>query len=151
MNMRSLIGKCGLYCGACVIYRAERDNQEWRSRIADSYNCRTDQVRCNGCGDLTSECWGNGCRIVLCTQARGVNYCFECQEYNKDTCDKFNDLYNDYLQTGVDLKENLSQIKEGRIEEWLNDSKKKFTCKACGNPLAVWTDNCHHCGAEIER
>lgn len=144
----NLIGKCGLYCGACVIYRAERDNQEWRGRIADSYKCNVEQVCCNGCGDLSSECWGNGCKIVLCTRAKGVNYCFECQEWSSDNCSKFKDLYNDYLETGVNLRNNLVHIQEGRTQEWLQESQKKFTCKACGKPLTVWATKCHHCGVE---
>lgn len=148
MFEQNLIGKCGLYCGACVIYRAERDNQEWRGRIADSYKCNVEQVRCNGCGDLSTGCWGNGCKIVLCTRAKGVKYCFECQEYSNDSCDKFKDLYNDYLEAGVNLRDNLVNIQEGKAEEWLQESQKKFTCIACGKPLAVWTEKCHHCGVE---
>jgi len=118
----NLVGRCGLYCGACGIYRAERDDQEWRARIAKSYNCSTEQVRCNGCNALTSECWGNGCKIVLCTKAKGINFCFECQEYIDETCDKFKNLADDYLSTGVNLRENLLKIKEGKVEEWLRES-----------------------------
>lgn len=147
----NLIGKCGLYCGACVIYRAERDNQEWRGKIADSYKCDIEQVRCNGCGDLSSECWGNECKIVLCTRAKGVNYCSECQEYISDSCNKFKDLCNDYLEAGVNLRDNLVHIQEGRAEEWLQESQRKFACKACGKPLVVWTKKCHHCGVEISK
>lgn len=40
------------------------------------------------------------------------------------------------------------QIQEGRSEEWLQESQKKFTCKVCGKPLAVWINKCHHCGME---
>lgn len=148
MSEGHLIGKCGLYCGACAIYRAERDDQEWRSRIASNNNCSVEQVRCNGCGDLSSECWGNECKIVLCTRAKGVSFCFECVEYQNDSCDKFKSLADDYLTTGVKLRDNLYQIQEGRAEEWLEESKRKFTCNACGKPLAVWTKKCHHCGAE---
>jgi hypothetical protein len=151
VNERNLVGKCGLYCGACGIYRAQRDSEEWRGRIASKYNCGSDQVRCNGCGDLTSECWGNGCKIVLCTRAKGVDYCHECREYQSDNCEKFRDLSSSYLKAGVDLKNNLTHIKEGRIEEWLQESQKKFTCKSCGKPVAVWNTNCHHCGDEIKR
>ena len=150
MSNMNLVGRCGLYCGACAIYRAERDNQEWRARIAKNYNCTTDQVTCNGCNALTSECLGNGCKIVLCTSAKGINFCFECEEYINETCDKFKDLADDYLNTGVNLRENLMKIKEGKVEEWLQESEKKYTCKVCEKPLAVWTTKCHHCGAEIK-
>jgi len=57
--------------------------------------------------------------IVLCAKAKGINFCFECQEYIDETCDKFKDLADVYLQTGVNLRENLLKIKEGKVEEWL--------------------------------
>jgi hypothetical protein len=145
----SLVGKCGLYCGACSIFRAERDNQEWRERIAAKNNCSLEQVRCNGCGSLGSDCWGNECKIVLCTRDKGINFCFECQEYENDICNKLNNLANNYLENGVNLRDNLKNIQDGRAEEWLEESRKKFTCKSCGNPIAVWNTNCHHCGVEI--
>jgi hypothetical protein len=151
MNEKSLVGKCGLYCGACGIYRAQRDSEEWRNRIASNYNCMLEQVCCNGCGDLTSECWGDGCKIVLCTRAKGVSHCFECPEYESGSCEKFEDLSRSYLEAGVDLRDNLVRIKEGKTEEWLEESRKKFTCKSCGSPIAVWNKKCHHCGDEIKK
>lgn len=147
----NLAGKCGLYCGACSIYRSERDDQEWRGRIAEKANCSIEQVRCNGCGDLSSACWGNECRIVLCTRAKGVEFCFECQEYNNDSCDKFKALSMDYLEAGVNLRDNLAQIRDGRVEEFLKESQNRFTCKFCGKPVSVWNTKCHHCGVEMEK
>lgn len=80
---------------------------------------------------------------------KGNKLLYECQEYINDTCDKFKNLADDYLETGVNLRENLLKIKEGKVKEWLQESQKKFTCKVCEKPLAVWTKKCHHCGAEI--
>lgn len=151
MGDMNLIGKCGLYCGACGIYRAQWDDQEWRGRIAANNNCSTEQVRCNGCGDLTSECWGNGCKIVVCTREKGINFCFECQEYNNNSCDKFENLSDSYQEAGINLRDNLMYIKDGREEEWLQESQKKFTCRACGKPISVWTTKCYHCGNEIKK
>jgi hypothetical protein len=150
MKTRNLVGKCGLYCGACGIYRACQDSEEWRKDIAEKSNCSPEQVRCNGCGDLTSECWGNGCKIVVCTRAKGYDYCFECPEFQSESCEKFAGLANKYLKAGVDLKDNLSHIKEGKTEQWLGESAKKFSCKACGKPISVWSDECHHCGTKLK-
>lgn len=146
-----LVGKCGLYCGACAIYRAERDSPQWRAKIAANCECSPEQVRCNGCGNLSPECWGNGCKIVQCSKEKGLNYCYECPEYDADSCEKFRGLADGYLEDGIALRENLLRIKGGKIREWLQESQTKFTCSICGKPLAVGSISCHHCGAEIKK
>ncbi len=149
MTSSHLVGKCGLYCGACTVYVAQRDSETWRKKIADNSNCTPEQVRCNGCGDLTSDCWGNGCKIVLCTRAKGVSYCYECPEYHQESCEKFSGLCKSYLQAGVDLRKNLSRIQTGETEEWLRESAARFTCQACGKPVSAWFSECHHCGSAL--
>lgn len=51
-----LIGRCGIYCGACALYI---------------------NGKCDGCLDPhTVEC-----PIYKCVQSKGVNYCGECPEF----------------------------------------------------------------------
>lgn len=147
--MNELAGRCGLYCGACTIYRAERDSEELRNKLARDFKCEPDQVRCNGCGSLTPECWGNGCRIVACAEAKGFRYCFECPEYENGSCEKFEELAKDYLGIGVGLRSNLERIMKGETGEWLKESEERFRCKACGKPVCAWSKKCHHCKNEI--
>ena len=144
-----LIGKCGLYCGACTIYRAERDNESFRKTIALKFNCLTEQVKCNGCGSLTNECWGNECKIVKCVDLKGYKYCYECNEYLNNTCERFTNLSNRYYKSSVDLRDNLQMIKNGEVEGWLEESKKKFSCKTCGNPIISGASTCHQCNSNI--
>ncbi len=146
---QELVGKCGLYCGACTIYVAQHDSEEWREKIATKSNCSPEKVRCNGCGALTSECWGNGCKIVLCTRAKGVNYCYECSDFGEGKCDRFGNLAKSYLNAGVDLRKNLSRIQAGETDEWLRESAERFTCKTCGKPVSAWFTECHNCGTAL--
>ncbi|MGE5654768.1 MAG: DUF3795 domain-containing protein [Bacillota bacterium] len=145
----SLVGKCGLYCGACTIYVAGHDSEEWRNKIARKHNCSPDQVRCNGCGDLTSACWGNGCKVVLCTRAKGYTYCHECPDYENGACERFEALAKSYAEVGVDLRSNLHKIKSGMVEEWLAESAERFKCPTCGRSTSVWFTECHHCGSRL--
>lgn len=104
MNNRILIGRCGLYCGACTILRAQRDDKEWRRRIAERRNCLPEQVRCNGCGALTHEDWGYDCRFAVCLRGRGYEFCFQCPEFNDKTCEEHEKFSGGYLEDGVDLE-----------------------------------------------
>ncbi len=145
MPGKELVGRCGLYCGACSIYIAERFSPSMRERIAAGAKCLPEQVRCNGCGALTPECWGNGCKIVICTNERGHGSCHECEEFTSDTCEKFGRISKGYLEEGVDLKDNLRRISSGATDVWLDENRKRFTCPSCGAALTVHNDECPQC------
>lgn len=150
MNDINLVGKCGLYCGACTIYRAERDNRDWRDELALGFNCSPEKVKCNGCGSLTNECWGSECKIVKCVNVKGYKYCYECDEYKSDNCSKFSSLANRYAErSNVNLKDNLTKIQNGETESWLAESKERFSCKSCGKPIAAASKKCCHCNSDI--
>ncbi len=141
----SLVGRCGLYCGACGIYRAYRDGGTYLEKVAESFECSPDLVRCEGCHDLTDDCWGNDCRIVKCLRNKRLGSCHECEGI--DGCDKFKDLYQGYLEIGVDLRKNLNRIRSGDIEAWLQEQDKRWRCETCGKKVSCHMEECHQCGA----
>jgi hypothetical protein len=147
MYNRALVGRCGLYCGACTIYRAQRDDPDRRKRIAERCSCTVEQVGCNGCGMLTPEDWGYDCKFVVCQRAKEIPYCFECEDFA--ICEKFQQFCSEYLEDGVDLRTSLAMIQEGRIETFLTTMKKRYTCKNCGGSLSVGETRCHHCQKEL--
>jgi len=146
------VGRCGLYCGACVIYRAYKDGGDYLRRVAEHFKIPPEKVRCEGCQVLTPSCWGYDCKIVQCLNAKGLDYCFECPEYEAESCEKFEKLAKAYLkEDNVDLRANLSVIKAGKVEEWLKKSEELFKCPFCGKPLSVSAikKECYHCGAKL--
>lgn len=150
MLNQTLVGRCGLYCGACSIYRAERDDPEYRKRLALRFDCPVEKVRCNGCGALTTDCWGYDCKFVKCLRGKGFEYCHECPEYQKRACQIYEEFSKNYLEEdGVDLRKNFEMIKAGKIDEWLRESKEFYTCKFCGKPTVAGAKKCHHCKREI--
>ncbi|HIE18590.1 TPA: DUF3795 domain-containing protein [Candidatus Bathyarchaeota archaeon] len=72
MADRNLIGRCGLYCGACVIYRAYKDDGDYLRRIDEHFRCPPEKVRCGGCMALTPDCWGYDYEIVQCLRNKGL-------------------------------------------------------------------------------
>ncbi|MBX5329106.1 MAG: DUF3795 domain-containing protein [Candidatus Bathyarchaeota archaeon] len=151
MINKNLVGRCGLYCGACGIYRAYKDNGEFLKKLAESFKCPPEKVKCEGCMDLTPECWGNGCKIVQCLQSKGLEFCYQCGEYEKGSCGKFGKLSQRYAKIGVDVRANLERIRKGETNEWLSESEKKYRCRSCGKPLPVYgtEGKCYHCGKDI--
>jgi len=109
-----LVGRCGLYCGACGIYRAYKDDGELLKNILRCFKCPPEKVRCEGCMALTSQCWGNDCGIVQCLKIKGLDFCYECREYESMSCEKFEKLAKSYLSSGVNLS--LKELEEEKLK-----------------------------------
>ena len=56
---RGLIGKCGIYCGACRLYFTKK---------------------CDGCSNISAD-EEAGCPYYKCVENKGINSCGECKEY----------------------------------------------------------------------
>ena len=151
---KNLVGRCGLYCGACKIYRAYKDSEQLRRIIAEENNCKPEEVRCEGCQTVSTngwnveKIWGRNCEIVKCLDTKGLDFCYECDEY--PDCKKFRQLADDCLKQGENLMENLSKIKAGKVEEWLEEEDKKWRCQKCGKPVTWDLTKCHWCGVKLE-
>jgi len=150
---RDLVGRCGLYCGACGIYRAYKDNGEFLEKLATKLNCSPEKVRCEGCSALTPDCWGSGCKILQCINSKGFEFCYECNEYENKKCEKFEKLAEGYLENGEDIRANFERIRKGETEDWLLESEEKYRCPSCGKPLPVYgiKGKCYHCGKELSK
>jgi hypothetical protein len=149
-----LVGRCGLYCGSCGIYRAHKDDGEYLQRLAEHFKCPPEKVRCEGCQALTPDCWGYDCKIVQCLRTKGLQFCYQCNQYEEGPCEKFEKLAKPYLEeNGVDLRANLERIKLGETEAWLKESDERFRCPSCGKPLpsGAFRSNCYHCGKEFPK
>ena len=152
---RNLAGRCGFYCGVCEIYRAYKDSEKLREKVAKKHGCSPDDVKCEGCqavdicGWSHDKQWGANCKILECLNSKGLKFCFECDKY--DTCELFSSFAEICLKSGIDLRKNLQMIKEGKIEQWLLEQDKKWRCPNCGKPVIVSPDykTCHWCGYQL--
>ncbi|MFW6064875.1 MAG: DUF3795 domain-containing protein [Candidatus Natronoplasma sp.] len=152
-DQNDLIGRCGHYCGSCIIYRAYQDSEELRENIAERNDCQPEDINCEGCQTVLESGWeshgdwGKNCDIIKCLEAKGYRYCYECQDI--DDCEIFNDWYEYNLKKGEDLKKNLERIENGETEEWLKEKKEKWKCDSCKKPISITLEECHWCGSEI--
>lgn len=151
MQDGNLVGRCGLYCGACCIHRGYKDNDEYRTRVAKFFNCPPEKVKCEGCQALTLDSWGNDCKIVQCLRSKNYNFCYECDQNATRSCEKYEDLVKRYLEDNVDVRKNLEKIKQGKTEEWLNESRMRFRCPYCKKPLPEGSTKCYHCKKEFSQ
>lgn len=151
---KNLVGRCGLYCGFCLIYRAGKDSEKLRRAVARRSKCKPEDVRCEGCQTVLVDGWNNArwsknCKIIKCQEAKGVKFCYECDVYPR--CKRFHSIADHSLKRGEDLMANLEKIKAGKVEEWLEEEDRKWRCPKCGKPVSLYINECHWCGADIRK
>lgn len=140
----TLVGCCGIYCGACFAYRGEiplkaRElkellNKERFHKIAVPFDWVGDyrefrrwlgflaRMKCDGCGA------GGGnpfCQIRRCCRKRGYISCAECSEM---PCKKLDWITKRYRKWNL---KNLYEIRDLGYKSWMEraerDVKRGFT------------------------
>ncbi len=78
-----LIAPCGLYCGACPVFRAASD-EALAKRIAETLGLPMERVKCRGCRGEQGHIPFMGeprCPTYECIEGRGLRYCYECADF----------------------------------------------------------------------
>ncbi len=142
---KALIGRCGLYCGACGIYRVYVDNKtQARKKMAEFFKCKAEQIRCQGCQNLTNIDWCFGCKILECLERNRLHYCYECNEIKN--CAIYQELNKRY--EGMPFK-NLERLKQIGEDQWFGEQIEKWRCPNCTAVIQYEQKKCGQCGHEL--
>jgi hypothetical protein len=152
MDDDALLSRCGIYCGACYIYRAERDDGDYLKRIAGQQKVKPSEVHCMGCSGPVEEMWVNCqlCPVRVCQDEKGYENCARCQNFQDKTCEKYEMLVSFCLRRGEDIRASLIKLSNDP-EDWLSQQSEKWRCSSCGRFLSWYDEFCHNCGTHLER
>jgi len=141
----SLVGVCGLYCGACIHYRSSVPGGEHLipSNIRDNAEMIKD-FTCKGCrsDDLYIHSGCRDCGIRKCSGARKFDHCGDCEEV---PCQDLTKFQNDGRKHHEDIGDNLMLLNGLGVDKWLYAQEKKWTC-GCGKPFSWYEVKCEGCG-----
>lgn len=136
-------GVCGLYCGACPIYRAWVEQDAERLEVlARAYGVSIERLMCTGCRTPGTFCFGGECEIKGCAQAKGVAFCADCDEF---PCDRLQRVAAGSAFRTT-LFENVTRIREKGWYAWLREQDGRWRCLVCRAKLAYDERTCHACG-----
>ncbi len=138
------VAACGLYCGACPIFRGCHDDQD--SFTVDPATDPAGLTTCGGCRSeyLYKGC--RGCRYRECAQAKGLATCASCPEAPCDAFARFDKLD---LPHTVGLGAELGTMRELGEEGWSTLKRGKWTCASCGTRFSWYAKTCSKCGAPV--
>lgn len=80
--MQRQIAPCGLDCFNCSWFE-DHLTDDFKRQEAERLSISFDEVGCRGCRGEQGSCfWSQGdCATWACVEAKGVTYCFECDEF----------------------------------------------------------------------
>ena len=111
---RSLIGRCGKYCGECRVYVVSHGAEADRAALARELGVDVGRLACEGCQGPAEKCFAAGCKIAACLEDHGYAYCVACAEIND--CTKYARLN---AEAGGKPRINSSQLRAWGEERWL--------------------------------
>jgi hypothetical protein len=158
MNEIKLDGFCGLYCGACDIYRLSEKARE--AGIKAKWEEMPEQFRraikeadivCHGCKSDTLFAGCRICPIIKCAKKKRMENCGLCNKY---PCFYYTMMNIVVRLRGLDKKlphtagrqPNLEFIRENGLEHFLSEQEKIWKCPQCGARLSWYLERCPSCG-----
>jgi len=152
MEGMHLGGVCGIYCGACTIYRARHDYDrndvdEVLAPIAERLGMPVAEVTCEGClSDGPHNPYVAKCEIRNCAAARpGVTRCVDCAEF---PCERLEKFTSDGIGHHASVIDNIKRQRKLGVYEWLQEEFERVRCQFCGVSLDWYATSCHRCGTK---
>lgn len=101
-----LFSACGLNCGLCPRYQMDGTS------------------KCPGCSGKDFLTKHPKCGVLSCSQRKGLEYCFQCDEY---PCTKYDgaDLYDSFITHKNQLRDNSKASQLG-IEAYISELEQKI-------------------------
>jgi len=128
------IAVCGLNCAKCDIHLAGHGDEKLRDEIIEWFKkernetIKPEQIRCEGCRGPLDAHWSSECKMMLCVKKRGLEYCFQCEDF---PCISVNEFSSDGVSHHKRTIENSKRMKEIGIEAWIVEQKRKGQSVFC--------------------
>jgi len=144
MSEKRVAGVCGLYCDACTLFIATKEDPERLKGLAARYQLSEEAIKCYGCRSAKRGPYCETCKMFPCAAGRGIEFCIECREY---PCDDLKQFQSERPHR-IELWENLERIRAVGYEDWLKEISENYTCPQCGSINSAYDLKCRKCGKE---
>ncbi len=135
---------CGLYCGACRVVQCNEDGSI--EALAKEWGREAEQLVCNGCKSDVVAVFCRDCVFKSCAASRGIEYCFECDEFPCAVLIAFRD--DDAVHHSAVVR-NSEAMREQGVARWLEDQRARWTCPECATRFWWYARTCKTCGSAL--
>jgi hypothetical protein len=140
---KTVAAVCGLYCPACSLFIATRDEPQRLPLLAIRMGRTVRDVTCTGCrSGTTSFFCRENCTMKACAEQRGIDFCSQCDGYPCETLKAFQAA----APHRRELWSSLERIKHDGYEPWSRDMAALHACPNCGVLNSAYDLKCRNCG-----
>lgn len=133
---------CGLFCPACGVFIATKEDPVRLEQMARERGRPAEDVRCNGCNSETVSFYCRGCSMRACAAERGLRFCGECSEY---PCAELRE-FQAQRPHRLELWDSLARIRTAGYDQWYAEQEQHFACPQCGAINSAYHLQCRKCG-----
>jgi len=141
---KELAAVCGLFCEACTLYIATKEDPERLKGLAARFQLSEEAVKCYGCRSDKRGPYCAMCKMSSCAAERGIEFCSECEDY---PCSELKQFQSERPHR-IELWEDLKRIKDTGYKNWLKEIKGNYTCSKCQSINSAYDIKCRKCGEE---
>ncbi len=140
----NLAAVCGLFCEACTLYIATREDPARLKKLAAQFGISEEEVKCYGCRSEKRGPYCRICHMAPCAARHGVEFCSACPEY---PCAELK-AFQAERPHRIELWQSLEQIRSQGWQRWMTDMRQHYACSRCGALNSAYDPTCRKCGAE---
>jgi len=141
---KTLAAVCGLYCEACSLYIATKEDPARLTALAKMFQLPEEEMRCYGCRSEKRGPYCTTCRMFVCAAERGIDFCGDCDEY---PCDMLK-AFQAERPHRAELWEDLERIRDVGYAQWMTEKREHYACPQCATLNSAYDLKCRKCGAE---
>lgn len=148
---KELLAPCGLYCGVCSVYIADRDNDlNFKIELLPIFKTwgakSVNDIACTGClsNDIKFP-FCRSCSIKECVKDKKIEGCQQCDDF---PC-KIIASWPSSEGKEIMLQE-IPSWRELGTEKWVRIVEKKYQCPECGKQLFRGAKKCIKCKAVVD-
>ena len=141
---KKMAAVCGLYCEACSWFISTTEDPERLKRLSAERNWSVEESRCYGCRSEKRLPYCGQCKMSICAEKRGIDFCSECEAFPCDDLKQFQSA----MPHRIELWRNLERIKSVGYQQWLKEIRKYYACSRCQTINSAYDIRCRKCGAE---
>jgi hypothetical protein len=135
---------CGLFCEACSIYIASREDPDRLALIAAGFGQAREETYCEGCRAGRRALYCRSCKMFACAAEQGLAFCGECSRY---PCTEIEAFAREYPHR-AHVHEDLRRIRDVGPEAWIEEARRRYACPTCGTINSAYDLSCRRCGRE---
>lgn len=157
---KELIGPCGLYCGVCAVFIADRDNntklkeklvelykgkRPEKGKLPGSENLTADDIHCKGCMSDDVFLFCKICDIRNCVIKKGYEGCYQCNSWPCDYIQNFPMTVGKKVIMRI-----VPHWREHGTQKCFEEEEARYYCPHCGNKVFRGVMRCNRCKEALD-